>query len=398
MTPLCQPSAGEHVGERARPPAADQRLGLEEDPRLGRGGARSSGGRARRRSARRGSRRRVSSSSRPASARSSRPAALIRGARRKPTAVVSIRAGSARATRMSARRPGRFVVASARRPARTRRRFSPRSGTQSAIVASATRSRSRSASAGSSPGGRQQRGGELVGDAGGAEVDARVAADGRVHDRRVGQDAVGARAVVVGDDDVDAGGARRGDLVDGGDRAVGGDQQLRPARGEALHGRGRQAVAVLGAAGQKPVDVGAERAQDADEDRRRADAVDVVVAVDRDAPARAHVVEHARADGVDAGELRTGRGARRPPARRARRRDRPGRGARAPAPSGGSRRARARARARRRRRTGRSSGGADPAARPGSYGPDPTEAGGRSGAVWRGRRVGPRPRGGAWRA
>ena len=97
---------------------------------------------------------------------------------------------------------------------------------------------------------------------------------------------------------------RRRDLVDGGDRAVGGDQQLRPARGQALDRRRRQAVAVLAAAGQKPVDVGAERAQHADEDRRRADPVDVVVAVDRDAPARAHVVEHALADGVDAGERR----------------------------------------------------------------------------------------------
>ena len=153
-------------------------------------------------------------------------------------------------------------------------------------------------------GGLQQRGRQLVGDAGGAEVDARVAADRGMDDRRVGQHAVGARAVVIGDDDVDPRRPRGRDLVDGGDRAVGGDQQARAARREPLHGRARQAVAVLGAAGQKPVDVGAERAQHPDEDRRRADAVDVVVAVDRDPPAGPHVVEHERADLVDAGERR----------------------------------------------------------------------------------------------
>ena len=56
--------------------------------------------------------------------------------------------------------------------------------------------------------GRQQGGAELVGDAGGAEVRARVAAERRVDDRRVRAAAVGAGGVVVGDDDVQAGGAR----------------------------------------------------------------------------------------------------------------------------------------------------------------------------------------------
>ncbi len=44
----------------------------------------------------------------------------------------------------------------------------------------------------------------------------------------------------------------------------------------------REPVAVLDAAGQEPADVGAERAQRADHDRGRADAVDVVVAVHGD--------------------------------------------------------------------------------------------------------------------
>ena len=201
----------------------------------------------------------MSTSSSPASARYRRPAALMRGARRKPIARASSAPGSTLATRSSARIPGLRDVASACRPSRTRRRFSSRSGTQSATVASATRSRSSSAPAGSRAGAGQQRGRELVGDAGRAQVGARVAADGGVHDRRVGQRPVGARAVVVGDDDVHAGGARLRDLVDRGDRAVGGEQQARAALGQALDRRRAQPVAVLGAAGQVPVHVGAER-------------------------------------------------------------------------------------------------------------------------------------------
>jgi hypothetical protein len=68
-----------------------------------------------------------------------------------------------------------------------------------------------------------------------------------VHDQRLGQPPVGARRVVVRDDDVDAGGHRGGDLLDGGDRAVDRDQQVGSARRELLHrGRG-QAVAVVDA-------------------------------------------------------------------------------------------------------------------------------------------------------
>ena len=68
---------------------------------------------------------------------------------------------------------------------------------------------------------------ELVGDAGRAQVRARIAAHRRMHDRAVRQRAVGARRVVVGDDDVEAQPpARSCHLLDGGDRAVDGDQQL----------------------------------------------------------------------------------------------------------------------------------------------------------------------------
>ena len=80
---------------------------------------------------------------------------------------------------------------------------------------------------------------------------------------------------------------RRRDLGDRGDRAVDGHQQAGPARGEPLDRRGGEPVAVVDAARQVPVDVGAERPQRAHEDRGRADAVDVVVAVHGDPRARA---------------------------------------------------------------------------------------------------------------
>ena len=130
-----------------------------------------------------------------------------------------------------------------------------------------------------------QRAREHVRDARAAELGARVARDRRVDERCVGQQAVGARAVVVGDDDVHPRRARRGDLVDRGDPAVHGDEQPRAAGGEALDRRGGQAVAVLRAAREEPADVGAQLPQRAHEDRGRRHPVDVVVAVDRDPPA-----------------------------------------------------------------------------------------------------------------
>ena len=194
------------------------------------------------------------------------------------------------------------------------------------------------------PGARQQRGRELVGDAGGAQVGAWVAADGGMHDRGIGQRPVGARAVMVGDDDVQAEGTGLRDLVDRGDGAVGGEQQARAALGEPLHRRRAEPVAVLRAAGQVGVHVGSEDPQHAHEDGGRADAVDVVVAVDRRARARAHVREDQIDRGVDPGEgPEVMPLARRQP--RARRLARPpARGGRGPARARSSPRACARAR------------------------------------------------------
>jgi hypothetical protein len=152
------------------------------------------------------------------------------------------------------------------------------------------------------PRARHQRLRELVGDAGRAQVRAEVAPDPRVHDRGLGQRAVGARGVVVGDHDLHPGSARGGDLLDRGDRAVDRDQQLRPARGEALDRGSGQAVAVVDPARQVPVDVGPEGAQRAHEDRGRGDAVDVVVAVHGDPRAAPDVSEDHRGGVVEPAE------------------------------------------------------------------------------------------------
>ncbi len=132
------------------------------------------------------------------------------------------------------------------------------------------------------PGALEQRLGELVRHAGRAQVRARIAADARVDDRGVGQGAVRPRRVVVGDHHVEPRRARRRHLVDRGDRAVGRDQQAGAAGRQPLDGGRREPVAVLEAARQIPVDLRAQGAQDPHEDGRRAHAVGVVVAVDRD--------------------------------------------------------------------------------------------------------------------
>ena len=132
------------------------------------------------------------------------------------------------------------------------------------------------------PGACPQRLGELVRHAGGAQAGERVGLERGVQDRACGQ-AI-ARAVVVGDDHVDAGRPRRVDLAGGGDPAVDGDQQTGPLRREPRHGGLREAVA-LEPRGQVPGGVPADRAQRLDDDRRRGHPVDVVVAVDHDSGA-----------------------------------------------------------------------------------------------------------------
>ena len=94
-------------------------------------------------------------------------------------------------------------------------------------MASAARSMSSAASAGSRPAGAEQRLGELQHDPRGTQLGTAVVAERRAHDRAVGQLVAG--PVVVGDHDVEPRGARRGDLLDRGDAAVDRDEQPRRA-------------------------------------------------------------------------------------------------------------------------------------------------------------------------
>ena len=88
--------------------------------------------------------------------------------------------------------------------------------------------------------------------------------------------------MVIGDDHLEPARLRAGDLLDGGDPAV--DRQDEPDAlvRQSLERLARDAVALLEPARQMPADVRAELTQDEHGERGRADAVDVVVAVDAD--------------------------------------------------------------------------------------------------------------------
>ncbi len=76
------------------------------------------------------------------------------------------------------------------------------------------------------PGGLQQSAGELVRDAGGAEVRGGIPAGHRMDGRSGRQPAVGSRLVVIGDDHVEPELVGARDLLDRGDRAVDGDDAV----------------------------------------------------------------------------------------------------------------------------------------------------------------------------
>ena len=128
--------------------------------------------------------------------------------------------------------------------------------------------------------GSEERLRELDDDAGAAEVGKRVVGGPRGDDRAVRQRVAG--TVMVGDDHVDAEPPGLFHLGDGGDAAVDGEDQLHALLGQARDRRRRDAVALLEPARQVPADVGADLPQRQHGERRRADAVDVVVAVDAD--------------------------------------------------------------------------------------------------------------------
>src|SRR5262249_21046303 len=139
---------------------------------------------------------------------------------------------------------------------------------------------------------RAERLGELVRDTRPAELGKRIPGRSRGDDRAVGQ--LVSRPVVVADDDLEPEPLRLGDLLDGRDPAVDGQDEAATLVGEARQRLAREPVALLESTRQMPVDVGSEIAERRYRERRRADAVDVVVAVDADPlPGRERV-----ADGV----------------------------------------------------------------------------------------------------
>jgi hypothetical protein len=126
----------------------------------------------------------------------------------------------------------------------------------------------------------EQRLTELPDHACSAEVAEGVAASVRPDDRALRK--LVARPVVIGDDDLEACLLRRPDFLDGGDPAVDGEDEAHALAGETRQRLAAHAVALLEPARQVVGDVGAELAQDEHRQRRRANAVGVVVAVDAD--------------------------------------------------------------------------------------------------------------------
>jgi hypothetical protein len=100
-----------------------------------------------------------------------------------------------------------------------------------------------------------------------------------------------ARAVMVGHDHVHAELPREGDLPDRPDAAVRRQQEVGALVVQLLHGLPREAVPVLGPVRQPRSNCCAERPERTDRKRCRADAVDVIVAVDCDYAPAPHVIE-----------------------------------------------------------------------------------------------------------
>ena len=134
---------------------------------------------------------------------------------------------------------------------------------------------------------RPERLGELEHDAGAAQVGERIGRPGRRargHDGRVRQHVAG--SVVVGHDDVERELAGARDGLGRRDAAVDGDQQPGAGGCQRLDGLDGDAVALLEAARQERLDLAAQEPQHLDGERGGTDAVDVVVAVHDDRPAR----------------------------------------------------------------------------------------------------------------
>ena len=136
-------------------------------------------------------------------------------------------------------------------PRRTSERFSPSSGTRSATVARATRSRSTLGRGRIAAERLPQARGQLPGDRRPAQLGERISAQRRVEDRAVGE--LGTRLVMVGDDHLHPPLPRPGDRVDRGDRAVDGEDQRGAALGERIDTCLGEPIAVADPVGDQPV-------------------------------------------------------------------------------------------------------------------------------------------------
>ena len=219
----------------------------------------------------------VRMSSSAMSGRQSRPAALIRGASRKPTAPgvddggIDARAPHERLQPRAARAGERAQPGGRERAVLVHERDDVGDRRERDEVEAAPQRRML---------GAEKRLPELVARPRPAELGERVRRT--ASSRRSGSRGGVARAVMVGDDDLEPARPRLGDLLDRGDPAV--DREHEP---DALVGEPRErvaghAVALLEAAREVPDDVRAELAEDEHGERGRADAVDVVVAVHAD--------------------------------------------------------------------------------------------------------------------
>ena len=129
--------------------------------------------------------------------------------------------------------------------------------------------------------GAEQRLGELPDDAGAAEAREGIVALQRRDDGTGGERLGG--AMVIGDDDLEPERARVLDLGNRGDPAVDRQDEVEALLGEPRQRLAVQAVPLLEPRGEMPGDVGVKLAQQQHGERRRADAVGVVVAVHADA-------------------------------------------------------------------------------------------------------------------
>ena len=202
----------------------------------------------------------------------------MRGASRKPIDDSSIAAGSTPPTRISARRPGLLRLREAAQAEQRERAVlvderhdvGDRGERDDVEVPLQERMV-----------GTEERLRQLPDDAGAAEAGEGIVALQR-RDDWAGGERLG-RAVVIGDDHLEPERARVLDLGDGRDAAVDRQDEVEALLGEPRQRLAVQAVPLLEPRGKMPRDVGVQLAQQQDGERRRADAVGVVVAVHADA-------------------------------------------------------------------------------------------------------------------